>query len=564
MSRYRFVITVGVAFALTSMPVEGQSGGDEGEKTVIELQQAEDRREVPPPMIGLEAFREVLASGRYIVGPGDEFFIFMTGMEEPLPSVVLAEGGLFIPFVGMVQVGGLRLKDAHAAIDSSFRKSVKVGDINIELSEPRTFPVPVVGLVEEPGILQASGVERVTEIINKAGGLEETASMRNIMVYKTAFLDAESQAQLYSQARSGNLAGAQDVGSYRVDITMYEATGLSRYNPFIEDGDIVVVPASQGQIGAREAVQFPDFFEFVEGDRISDLLTIAMGPSPYYDPEHVYLFRYGDDKTTMDSLPVDIEGVQAGDRAADILLQPDDWLVVRGIPGYHERSTISIVGEVRYPGYHVVDRGQTDLKTVILTRAGGFTDDAALPEARVVRLSYDEREEEDTDRWYDWIRFIPVADRTDDQDQYFNMKTRERAGHMVVDFVALFEGGDESQNIVLRPGDIIIVPRRQQTVVVSGQAAAPGAVVYNKDYSVWDYIERAGGYGWRASKDVRVIKARTGEMRSAESIVQIDPGDRIWIKEKPVRDYWEIFTQSMNVIGQVTTVVLLYVTITRN
>ena len=44
---------------------------------------------------------------------------------------------------------------------------------------------------------------------------------------------------------------------------------------------------------------------------------------------------------------------------------------------------------------------------------------------------------------------------------------------------------------------------------------------------------------------------------------RLQPGDRIWIREKPVRDYWTIFTQSMGVIGQVATVVLLFVSITK-
>ena len=563
MSRYKFATLVFLASGLASLPLHSQPAAEDEEKTVIELQQPEEKGEAPPPMIGVEAFREVLANGQYIVGAGDEFLIFITGMEEPRLSKVLAEGGLFIPFVGMVQIGGLRLRDAHAAIDSSFRQSVQVGDISIELSTPRIFPVPVVGLVLEPGILQGSGVERVSEIINKTGGLQTTASRRNIVVYKTAFLDTAGLARVHALARTGSLGSAEGLESRRVDITMYEATGHSSHNPFVEDGDIVVVPASKGQVGALEAVQRPDFFEFVEGDRISDLLTIAMGPSRYYDKDHVLLFRYADDMTTVNASLVDMDGVLGRDPVADLLLQPDDWLVVRGIPGYHARSTVSIAGEVRRPGYHVVDKGGTDLRSVI-EQAGGFTDDAALPEARVVRQSFDERGQEVGDRWYDWIRFIPVADRTEDQDQYFNMKTREKPGHMVADFVALFEGEDESQNIILRPGDAIVVPRRQQIVVVAGQAAAPGAVIYNEAYSVWDYIERAGGYGWRASKDVRVIKARTGEMKKAESVTRIDPGDRIWIKEIPEKDYWAIFTQSMGVIGQVTTIVLLYVTITKN
>ena len=78
-----------------------------------------------------------------------------------------------------------------------------------------------------------------------------------------------------------------------------------------------------------------------------------------------------------------------------------------------------------------------------------------------------------------------------------------------------------------------------------------------------DYIDQAGGFGWRASKEVRVIKASTGEIQRAQNVEQVERGDRIWIKEKPERNYWSLFTQSMAVIGQVTTIVLLYVTITK-
>jgi hypothetical protein len=87
-------------------------------------------------------------------------------------------------------------------------------------------------------------------------------------------------------------------------------------------------------------------------------------------------------------------------------------------------------------------------------------------------------------------------------------------------------------------------------------------VIYDSTYTVTDYILRAGGLGWRASKDVLVIKARTGEIKRARDVVQVEPGDRIWIKEKPERDYWAIFTQAMGVIGQVSTLVLLYATLT--
>jgi protein involved in polysaccharide export with SLBB domain len=135
---------------------------------------------------------------------------------------------------------------------------------------------------------------------------------------------------------------------------------------------------------------------------------------------------------------------------------------------------------------------------------------------------------------------------------------------MVVDFAALFERGDDLQDILLIPGDFIVVPTLQQTIMVSGQAASPGAVLYNPKYTVWDYLERAGGFGWRASKGVLVIKGLSGEIKRARDVERIEPGDRIWIKEEPVRDYWAIFTQAMEVIGQVSTVVLLVFTITQD
>ena len=67
-------------------------------------------------LIGMEAYEEVRASGKYLVGPQDEFLIYVPGMEEPVVNQVLAEGSLFIPMVGMVKIGGLSLSEAHEKI----------------------------------------------------------------------------------------------------------------------------------------------------------------------------------------------------------------------------------------------------------------------------------------------------------------------------------------------------------------------------------------------------------------------------------------------------------------
>ena len=542
------------AFLLGLLPSAGAQESSEG-GMIIELRQPQPAD--PAALIGMDAFREVLESGTYLVGPGDEFLIYVTGTEEPFISPVLSEGGLFLPKIGPIRVGGRRLREVHRAIVDTFQATVRVGTIHVELSKLRRFPVAVVGMVAGPGLHKASGVMRISELINVAGGLTRSASRRNIRVVKTAALDSATAAELSARAQRGDTKALEALESHRADLSLYEATGLSRYNPFIEDGDIVIVPGQIGTIAARESVQRPGFFEFVEGDRISDLLTLALGAAPYYDPANAYLFRYREDHKTRFTREIDVGAILQGREEADLPLQAGDWIVLRKLTGYHDRSTIQIVGEVELPGSHVVDKDGTSLSEA-LALAGGFTREASLFEATVVRL----REEVAGDPEFERIRFIPPADRTEDENQYFIMKSRERPGEMVVDFVAL-EAGDESQDIELLPGDIIAVPRLQQMVMVSGAATSPGAVVYNPDYSVWDYIESADGYGWRASGKVRVIKASTGQPKWAKDVRRVEPGDRIWILEKPVRDYWTIFTQTMAVIGEVTTVVLLFITLTR-
>ena len=552
-----FVFGLALCLGVSLSPAHSQQ--DDETKDAIEITTLEPPV-LPAEHIGMEAYRQVMASGRYIVGPGDEFLVYVPGTEEPVFSEVLAEGGLFIPKIGLVQVGGLRLGQAHQAIDRTFRSTVKVGEIVVQLRKPRQFPVSVVGLVGEPGIALATGVERVGAVIRKVGGLRPTGSRRDIRLLKTGTVEIADVESIRQAAISGDLGGLNDVESHRVDLVLFQTTGESRFDPFVEDGDIILVPPRQGQVAAFEAVMRPNVYEYVAGDRISHLLKLAMGPSLNHDSKNAFLFRYT--STVMrEAIPIDLEAILSGDPDADLALQPDDWLVVRPLPEYHRTSVVTIVGEVMYPGYYVVGEEGLSL-TELIGRAGGFTDKASLTETRVVRTPLG-REEELEDPEAERIRTIPVADRTEDENQYFIMKSRERPGQLIVDFASLFERGDSSQNIRLRPGDVVVVPPLQQMVMVSGQASSPGAVIYNPEYSVWDYIERAGGFGWRASKEVRVIKARTGEIERADDVEAIEPGDRIWIKEKPVRDYWTIFTQTMAVVGQVTTAVLLVVTITK-
>ncbi|MEE3042655.1 MAG: SLBB domain-containing protein [Candidatus Latescibacterota bacterium] len=548
-----FWVTVAVTVCCLAIEIDAQAARvlpmpGEGEKGTSES----SRIELP---VGMEAYREVLLSGDYLVGPGDRFLIQMSAFGEPLERRVLNEGGLFIPRAGRVQIAGRSLREAKQAVEALFRERVHVGTINIELSEIRQFPISVVGTVNMPGIVQGSGVERVSELLQKAGGFAEGASRRNIYLVRSSELTeletTELRRGLVDESVIERLAGS----ARRVDISMFEVTGESALNPFVTDGDVIIVPPRADIVRAMEAVRRNDIFEYVRGDRLSHLALLAMGPAAHYDPDNVYIFRYVDEGRRQIRIRVDLDAAVKGVESEDIELESGDWLVVRSRPGYQQQATVRIIGEVEFPGFYVIDDGATTLLDV-LDQSGGVTSLASLPKARITRQLEDD---EQLDPEFERILTIPPAAWNEDEKQYFNMRSRTKRGQMVVDFVALFEDDPAAQanNILVRPGDVIVIPSSLRTVLVSGRAAFPGAVPYEPSFSVQDYIQRAGGFGWRASKGVRVIKARTGEVLEAADVQRIDPGDNIWIKEKPTRDYWTLFTQAMAVAGQVATVLIL-------
>ena len=519
------------------------------------------------PLLGMEAYKEVIESGNYLVGGGDEFLIFSPGMEYPVMNVVSAEGGLFIPKVGNVAVAGLSLSKARKMVQARFAEVVRVGELNIELNRPRSFPVTVIGMVQTPGIYTANGVERVSQVIDRAGGLLPEASRREIQLVKISALKPTQRERLARFMTLGMISdGVSTQQMRRVDFDMYEVAGQSRFNPFLEDGDVVIVKSPSGRVGSFGALKRTGFYDHVPGDKLSDLLHLSMGVSIDIDSSNVRLFRFERDNKTRVSLPVDMKALLAGDPAADWVLRPNDWLNVGALPEFHPRSEVSIRGEVVFPGYYVIGPEGMNLRDLV-DLAGGFTERSSLSEARIVRGSSEDNSGQRinaVDPEYERIRSVPVADRTEDENQYFIMKSRERVGHMSVDWNLLFGLNDERHNIPLIPGDAVYIPRLSEAIIISGAVGQPGAVIFDSTFTAQDYIDRAGGLGWRASNDVRLIKGLSGEVKRVKDGVMIQPGDRIWVKERPDRDYWMIFTQAIEIVGQVSTMVLLYASLTGN
>jgi len=151
-----------------------------------------------------------------------------------------------------------------------------------------------------------------------------------------------------------------------------------------------------------------------------------------------------------------------------------------------------------------------------------------------------------------------VAEMTVNEREYFKIKSRELVGGMGVDFVALFDHKDHTQDILLRDRDLIIVPAQEQTVKLTGQVVNPGLYIYKPGQTLNYYLQEAGGYNWNVRKSkVRIIKNKTGEWMKPNDNTIIEVGDTIFVPEKPERDWWLIAKDLITVGAQMATIYLV-------
>jgi polysaccharide export outer membrane protein len=483
------------------------------------------------------ALEGVIDPEEYILGPGDEVVINIwgevsTGIEFLIPprSAVTPEGKVLIPTIGDVSVGELTLAQASERIAREVKKKYRNVMVTVNLSKLRKFRVFVIGEVALPGTYVAMAIDRVSALIDRAGGFTSRSSMRKIEV------------------RRG------ENGIFTADMVLFNWTGDLEHNTCVLEGDVIFVPVKIDSVSISGAVNLPGDYEYREGDTLEDLIKIAGGLSSEANLTRAEIVRFMPDGLTTEHVTVDLDTLLGqNDPIKRFDLQKDDQVFIRSKPEWRVRRTVTIEGEVRYPGDYAIDKDRTTLSEVI-QRAGGFTPEASLDEAKVIRQLYTEI----VDPEYERLRLMGVADMTNEEREYFKTKSREQPGIVVVDFERLFHDRDLSQDIILKPMDIISIPEVRNTVTVSGAVENPGSVIYEPAMDMDYYIEQAGGYTLEARKNkVKLIKGDTGVWLRPDEVREIKPGDTVWVPEKPERDWWVFFKDFMTVTAQIATIAIV-------
>ncbi|MCI0448513.1 MAG: SLBB domain-containing protein [Chlorobi bacterium] len=518
------------------------------DRSRIDLQSFDILKQIEPQVTTGIIFNDQLLEGavdanKYIVGPNDIFSLGIWGVvNEPLPIAVTPEGSLVIPSVGEVAVTGLTLAEAKENVISAVKKRFISAVITLTLISPRRFMITITGVGQ--GNYPTSAIMRASTII--AFVISDSVSL---IKSRTSFGDRSifSLRNITLKRKSGQ--------TQRIDLYKYFATQDDRFNPFLREGDVLNIPKYDWEerfVSVHGAVQFPGTFEYIEGDDLETAIQLVRGVTTMADTDSIIVSRLAPSADKMSNFYLSL------DKDKNYKLMPNDRVIVQVKREQRGDFRVLVLGEVMKPGPYPITRNNTKLIDII-NMAGGPTPNSSLANSEVYRKidtffiadkKRDSLESAYTKRLNDIIS-------NKEEKESFDLDMNYQLGRVNVDFEKLIEG-DESQNIIVRSGDLIYIPDSKKEVYVYGQVNKPGFVPYKEGADYMYYIEAAGGFGERADEDeVRVIKFKTREWLEPDE-AKIQSSDFVYVPKVIKRD----FAYDMDLISKVASVIVSVVTLT--
>lgn len=491
--------------------------------------------------LGLTAYEGVIDRDSYRVGPGDKLMLQVwSPAYEESPTVVSGDGRVAVPFAGPVDVAGLTLTEAESAIAAEFLSALKRGRVSISLIEPRKIRVHVTGQVAVPGTLALPATARVADAIEMSGGIRSVPE----------YYEGDSVMVPLASLRQIEMRDGTTGSVTHVDLLRFYQGGDLSGNPYLTSGAVMYVPpkSEDAQVGVFGEVRNPGLYEYAVGDDVASLLSLAGGLTSLADSAKISVHTAVGETKQLNYSPSSLATpVHVGDR-----------VYVGGNPKSKILGSVSLSGQLKYPGGYTITPGVTTVAEVI-EQAGGLSPEAAAQSARLVRHG-DDRVDMERRR----LSANPLkGTQKDDPMMLADMEmsaefARWAYGTVVLDLTAKEGESGWAGSVVLQDGDHLEVPSQPLGVRVLGYVNNAGEVPWVEGANLSYYLKEAGGKnaaGWKGR--AVVLKARNGSQIRYSNRVSVNPGDVIFVPQRPRTTGWDRIKDVITVVAQVATIVLV-------
>lgn len=381
-----------------------------------------------------------------------------------------------------------------------------------------TNKLEVRGAVYRPGIYQLNGeINTVRALVNEAKGLMGDAFTNRAVLQRER---EDLTTEIISVDVRSIMAGTSpDIPLQKNDIL---------YIPSIHDLE------DRGDVAIFGEVAKPDSYSYSDNMTLEDLIIRAGGLRESASTVRVDVSRrIKDPKSTHSTDSIGqmftfalkdgfvIDGEQG------FTLQPYDQVFVRRSPGYQAQQNVQVTGEVIFGGTYAMTTTEERLSDLV-KKAGGATPKAYLRGAKLIRVANDEEKKRMRD-------VINLMNRQFGKAMMDSLDIRvEDTFSVGIDLEKAMAQPGSEYDLVLREGDVLSVPKLNNTVKVNGAVMMPNTVGYLSDKNANYYLDQAGGYALNAKKSKKFVIYMNGQVAriKGRSKDKIEPGCEIIVPSK--------------------------------
>ena len=392
--------------------------------------------------LSFEPNMNIATPQNYRLGPGDAVIIDIYGASQrTIQSTVSPDGEVTIEGYGPVNVSGLTVAQANARLRNTLGSRYRSSRVKLTVGQTKTIMVNVMGEVKAPGTYTLSAFATVFHALYMAGGTNDLGTLRNIKVYRhnrlvtvvdiydyilngkltgnvrladndvivvspydclvnisgkvkrPMFYEMKKNESLNSVLKyAGGFTGDAYTKAVRVnrktgrEYSVFNVEEFDYANFRIADGDSVsvdsILPRYANTVEIKGAVFRPGMYNL--GEQINSVRTLvehAEGLTEEAFTARAVMHRMKTDRS-LEVISVDIAGIMSG-KVADIPLKENDVLFIPTRQDKMIERTITIRGEVNYPGTYKYADNET-IEDFVL-QAGGLTDKASVVKVNVSR-----------------------------------------------------------------------------------------------------------------------------------------------------------------------------------
>ena len=402
--------------------------------------------------------------------------------------------------------------------------------------------ISITGAVYQPGNYAYSEGMTVLDLIDKAAGVREEAYLNRAILFRS--IDRVDKQSLNFSLK--------DLLEKKQTIALQPNDSLHIYGR----DSLTAKP----MVRIEGAVRKPQKFAYAKGLYPADLIIMAGGFIEGADQTQVQVARQLNDanfKTISKVYTVSLSK-EGGD---SIALEPNDIVTVRYEKGYVPQQVVKIEGEVSFPGFYAILSKEERISSLI-ERSGGLAPYAYVEGATLVRKK--DKNEKDDKAQEKQLKKLKKTDKdltlieTKEEE-----KTPEASEYRVgINLKKIMENKNSYQDLVLKDGDVLIIPSEKQTVEVKGLVLAPSLVRYEKGKSTRSYINSAGGFSDNAQKKSVYVVYANGDVKGTSrflffrSYPKVSPGALVIVPEKPEKKSLST-TETVSVMTALTTLAIL-------